>query len=416
MTNQNTKNLIKNIHYSKTPYHCVKLVSEILDKKGFIRLEEKDEWEIKTDGQYYIIRADSSLIAFSLNGVPKAFNIIAPHTDSSCLKIKSNPDMTAGGLHKLNCEVYGSPIMSSWLDRKLKIAGRAFYKDKKGFSSKLIESDYNVIIPNIALHLNREVNNAYKFNPQKDLLPVAGLGKGDIKDLVGDAISYDLFVIADEEGYTFGRDNALFAAPRLDDLSGVFGALEGFIAYPKGQSGAVNVMALFDNEEVGSLTRQGAASTFLFDALTRIVLSQGGGQEDFRRVLARSFLLSLDGAHATHPNHPELSDPTTSTELGGGVAIKHHANYHYTTDAISTAYIKDLFNAAGVKHQDMHVRSDLRAGGTLGSVSSGRVSIMAADIGLPQLAMHSAVEVACCADFDEVIGSAKTFYKNFRLD
>ncbi|MCL2555901.1 MAG: M18 family aminopeptidase [Firmicutes bacterium] len=408
-------NLIKNIHQSKTPYHCIKLVSEILDKKGFVKLYEKDGWKIKQDGNYYIIRADSSLIAFSLNGAAEAFNIAAPHTDSSCLKIKGNPDMTAGGLHKLNCEVYGSPIMSSWQDRKLKIAGRAFYKDKKGFSAKLIESDYNVVIPNISLHLNREVNNAYKFNPQKDLLPVTGMGKGDIKDLIGEAISYDLFVVVDELGYTFGRGNELFVAPRIDDLTGVFAALEGFITNSKGQAGVVNVLALFDNEEIGSLTRQGAASTFLFDMLTRIILSQGGSQEDFRRALASSFLMSLDNAHGTHPNHPDLSDPTTNTNLGDGIAIKHHANYHYTTDAISAAYVKDLFNTAGVKHQDSYVKSDLRAGGTLGSINSGRVSIMAADIGLAQLAMHSAMEMANVNDYQECIKAMSVFYKNFKI-
>jgi len=409
-------NLLKNIHYSKTPYHCVKLVAQTLDKKGFVRLDERDGWDkIKTDGNYYVIRADASLIAFSLNGDIKAFNIAAPHNDSCCLKVKHNPDMEGGGLHKLNCEVYGSPLMSSWLDRKLKIAGRVFYKDKKGITSKLIESDYNVLIPNINLHLNKDANTGYKFDAQKDLLPVVGLGKGDIKDLIGDAIAHDLFVVADEMGYVFGKDNALFASPRLDDLSGVFAGLEAFIAHPKGLKGTVNVLALFDNEEIGSLTRQGAASTFLFDVLMRIVLSQGGSQEEFRRILASSFLLSLDGAHATHPNHPDLSDPTTHTNLGGGIAIKHHCNYHYATDGISAAHIRVLFNEASVKWQDSHVKSGQRAGSTLGPVSSGRVSVMSADLGLPQLAMHSAVEIASVSDYEECIKGISTFYKNFSI-
>ena len=414
------KNLIKNIGLSPTTFHAVKTASDVLDKNGFVRLSEKDAWKLESQGKYYIVRADSSLIAFVLDGTADSFKIVASHTDSSCLKLKGSPDMEGGGMHRLNVEVYGSPIMSSWQDRKLKIAGRAFYADKKaagGVKGKLIESDYNVVIPNIALHLNREVNTAYKFNPQKDLVPVCGLGKGQIRDLVGDALDWELFVVCAEEGYTYGKDNLLIAAPRLDDLTGVFSSLTAFVDFANSpdvkKDGGVRVLALLDNEEIGSRTRQGAASWLLYDVLARINFALGGNDDKLRRALAGSFFVSLDNAHATHPNHPELSDPTSNTVLGGGIAVKYHANFAYSTDAESGALIKKLFKDYNVKYQDFYVRSDLRAGSTLGPVNSGFVSIMSADIGMGQIAMHSAIETASVSDYEEMIKGIAAFYKHF---
>ncbi|MCL2822150.1 MAG: M18 family aminopeptidase, partial [Firmicutes bacterium] len=225
--------LIADIKQSLTPFHTIEAVSAQLVKNGFVPLSEKSDWDLKKDGKYFVTRAGSSLVAFSLsNGCP-SFNIVAPHTDSACFKLKGKPDTSVAGLHKINCEVYGSPIFSTWQDRRLTIAGRAFYKDKKSCElvQKLVKSNFNVVIPNLPIHLNREVNNGYKFNPQKDMIPIAGLEKGDIlKEVVGeDAISSDLYVVCDESGYTFGKDNALLASPRLDDLQGVFGGLYAFL-------------------------------------------------------------------------------------------------------------------------------------------------------------------------------------------
>ena len=411
------KNLIKNIHASPTAFHAVKTASDILDKNGFVRLSEKEAWRLDKSGKYYIVRADSSLIAFVLDGKADAFNIVASHTDSCCFKLKGNPDM-GGVLSRLNIEVYGSPIMSSWQDRKLKLAGRAYYADKNGVKGKLIESDYPVVIPNLALHLNREVNNGYKFNPQKDLLPVSGISKGDIKSLVGDALSYDLFAVCAEEGYTYGHDKSLIACPRLDNLAGVFSSLTAFVDFANSEysarsAGTVKILALLDNEEIGSRTRQGAASWLLYDVLARINYAFGRTDNDLRCALARSMFVSLDNAHATHPSHPELSDPTSSTVLGGGIAVKHHANFSYTTDAESGALIKKLFKDHNIKYQDFYVRSDLRAGATLGPVNSGFVSINSVDIGMGQLAMHSAVETASVSDYEDMVKGMTAFYKHF---
>lgn len=397
------KDLLQNIGASYTAFHATARVCEILEKNGFSRLKD----EVKIGGKYYVTKNDSSVIAFSV-GEKKFFNIVAAHTDSPALKLKDNPETVSEGCGRLNVETYGGLLLGTWTDRKLRIAGRAFYVENGKVVSKLVSSPYNVVIPNLAIHMQRSVKN--EINAQIDMQPLTGLGKGDVKKLVGDAISYDLFLSCAEEGYEWGENGEFVSSPRLDDLEGVFGGLAAFTAAkPLG----VNVLCCFDNEEIGSGTKQGAASTFLADVLATVARGLKWSEAERSAAMDGSFIVSLDNAHASHPNHPELSDPTNRTLLGGGIAIKHHANCNYTTDGYSTALMKNLFNGAGVKYQDFYMRSDLRCGGTLGAISSSQVSIDSVDIGLPQLAMHSAVECAAKSDYEDLKKALTAFYTVF---
>lgn len=395
---------------SKTAYHAVENATAVLKENGFTELKENEKRKIEKGGKYFVTRNRSALVAFTV-GEKHSFNIVASHADSPCFKIKAEPSMTVENMVKLNVERYGGGLNYTFLDRPVTIAGRVVLTDGKTYESKTFTSAKTFVIPSVAIHFNRAANDGVKFNPQVDMSPLVsalsekGLEK-ELKDFAGDKkiIDGDLFVVSAEKPFVAGYGDELICSPRIDNLTSAYCSLKGLLAAkPK----AINVCYVADNEEVGSQTRQGAGSDFLLSVTARIADALGF---DLSAALADSFMVSFDNAHALHPNHPEFSDPTNKTLLGKGIAIKHHANFNYTTDALSSSIMKGVWQEKGVKYQDFYMRSDLPCGGTLGAISSSQLSITSIDIGLPQLAMHSACETACLTDIDEGIKAVTAFY------
>ncbi len=403
------------IEKAPTAYHAVNTIKEELIFHGYAELFEEDVWTLEDDGKYFVIRNGTSIIAFNFNKAKRGFMIAASHSDSPSFRVKATAELD-GAYTRLEVEKYGGMIYYSWLDRPLSIAGRVVLRTDFGIESRLvnIERDF-AVIPSVAIHMNRGINDGYKFNPASDMLPLVSMGGGcgitlsEIARLSGinaaDIISHDLFLYNRERGRVFGADNEFILAPRLDDLECVFASLEGFLNSEKTDS--IPVLAVFDNEEVGSETKQGAASTFLNDVLTRMASSD----EKCKQMFANSFMISADNAHAKHPNHPELSDADNAPILNGGVVIKWNANQKYATDGISDAVFKMIASRADAKLQTYYNRADLPGGSTLGSISNTKVSIPTVDIGLPQLAMHSASESAGAADLSELVKIFSQFFK-----
>ncbi len=416
---ENIKNLLTFIEKSPSPFHRVATVSEMLDNAGFTRLYEEEDWNLEKGKGYYVCRNMSSVLAFK---VPQndnyGFNIVASHCDSPTFKIKENPQMGTSYV-TLNTERYGGMIMSTWMDRPLSVAGRLIVKEKGGFAQKFVNIDRDLlIIPNLAIHMDRNMNDGKKFNPQVDMMPLYSLnkeGKGFItliaetagveeKDILG----HDLFLYNRQKGTVMGVDNDLIGCAKLDDLQCVFASLTGFIASKDEKS--MPVLAVFDNEEVGSSTKQGAASTFLFDTLNRTVKALGGDENTYRKALANSFMISADNAHAVHPNQPAIADPTNRPLINKGVVIKYNANQRYTTDAVSAAIFKGILEDMNIPYQTFANRSDIMGGGTLGNISNTKVALNTVDIGLPQLAMHSAFETAGVKDTEDFIKICEKFF------
>lgn len=395
---------------SKTAYHAVENLTLTLKEYGFAELKENEKWSVKKGGKYFVTRNRSSLIAFTV-GEKRSFNIVASHADSPCFKIKASPSMTVENMVKLNVERYGGGLNYTFLDRPVTIAGRVVLTDGKTYESKTFTSAKTFVIPSVAIHFNRAANDGIKLNPQVDMSPlVSALGeKGlekELNDFAGDKkiIDGDLFVVSAEKPFAAGYNDELICSPRIDNLTSAFCSVKGLLsADPK----AINVCYAADNEEVGSQTRQGAGSDFLLSVTKRIAESLGF---DYAAALADSIAVSFDNAHAVHPNHPEFSDPTNKTLLGKGIVVKHHANFNYTTDALSSSILKGVWKTNGVKYQDFYMRSDLPCGGTLGAISSSQVSVTSIDVGLPQLAMHSACETAAISDVGEGIKAVTAFY------
>jgi len=394
------------LNTSLTAYHAVENAKKELESNGFTELKENEIWQLNKVGKYFVIRDGSALIAFKLGGDNYSFNIAASHTDSPCLKVKLNGENSSAGTTKLNVERYGGGLNYTWLDIPLKVAGRVIVEKDGALYSKTVTLDQTFVIPSVAIHFNRSANEGIKLNPQIDMQVLSALGEQ--KALIsaceqkagGKVVDCDLFVVCGIQPFEVGFENALACAPRVDNLASAFASVQSIIEC---NSSAIPVVYLADNEEVGSRTKQGAGSTFLKDVLYRINGSLGKSEEEFRVALSTSFMLSCDNAHATHPNHPELSDPSNKVLLGGGLVIKHHANQNYTTDAMSSAITKHIFEKAGVKYQDFFMRSDLPCGGTLGAISSSQLSIRSVDVGLPQLAMHSTMETFALCDYTQYV-------------
>ncbi|MBR0086723.1 MAG: M18 family aminopeptidase, partial [Lachnospiraceae bacterium] len=309
---------------------------------------------------------------------------------------------------KLNVEGYGGMIASTWMDRPLTVAGRVIVRRGNGFATRLVNIDEDMLlIPNVAIHMNREINDGYTFNIQNDLLPLySGIeGKDSFMKRVAEnagvrpeeILGHDLYLTTREKPVIWGPDGEFFSSPRIDDLECAFAGTRGFIQGEKAEH--ICVLAIFDNEEVGSGTRQGAASTFLKDTLSRLMQALGKSEDDMRRYVSGSFLASADNGHAVHPNHPEKTDPTNRPYLNGGVLLKYAASQSYTTDGLSAAVFKDLCRKADVPYQTFFNRSDMRGGSTLGNISIRQVPVNSADIGLAQLSMHSAYETAGVKDY-----------------
>lgn len=405
----NTEKFFEFIKKSPSQYHVTEEIKNALLEKCFTEISERDTRAFSDGGKHFVIR-DSSIIAFSGSSRDSGFMICASHNDSPTLKVKN----TRGEKYaSLAVEPYGGLIYYSWLDRPLSIAGRVGVEADSGVEMKLVNIDRDIaVIPSVAIHMNRTVNDGVKLNPAKDMLPIIALGGScTLADIIAEhleinpdeVISHDLYLYLREEPRIIGNNGELILSPRLDDLSSVFASTEAFIsAKPKG----VNVLAVFDNEEVGSSTKQGAASTFLHDTLLRIA----GSEEKYLEMLTDSFLVSADNAHAAHQNHPELSDPDNSPLLDGGVVIKYNANQKYTTDARSDAIFRTVCKRAGVKVQTYTNRADLPGGSTLGQIAGTKVSVPAVDIGIAQLAMHSSNETMALKDLDSMYQALLEFY------
>lgn len=409
------RKLFDYIAASPSPYHAVAHSAETLRAAGFLPLSEGEDWDLTPGQGYYVTRNGSSLIAFRARRDFSGFLMTASHCDSPTFKIKENAELTGSGCRRLAVEKYGGMLMSTWMDRPLGIAGRVLLRKGSGIESRLLDlGGACVVIPNVAIHMNRKANDGYSWNPAVDLLPLWGSGeeKGFFRPTLAmalacreeDILATDLALYNPQEGVEW---NGLLSAPRLDDLQCAFSALTAFLA--AGESGAIPVYCLFDNEEVGSQTKQGAASTFLRDTLERVCEALGQGAKYCQKV-ARSFLLSCDNAHAVHPNHPELSDPNHGVKLNGGVVIKYNAAQHYTSDGVSAALFQLLCEEAGVPFQRYANRADMAGGSTLGNIANTQVSLNTVDIGLPQLAMHSAWETAGAEDTSSLVKALTVFY------
>ena len=392
---------------SPTCYHAAATAAELLAAAGYAPLDEGQRWQLRPGGKYYMTRGGSALIAFRVpEHAPAGFRLAAAHGDSPCFKLKENAALRDGGYLRLNTEVYGGLRMSSWFDRPLSVAGRLFTEEDGVLRQTLVNIDRDLlVIPSVAIHFDRAANDGVKYRANVDTLPLAGSdGAADILTLAAesaglrpeDVLGSDLLVYCRQPGTLLGSSDELFMAPRLDDQACVWGCLHGFLESSGGAH--LPVFCLLDNEEVGSATPEGAASTLLRDVLRRIAGALDVDEEGYQMLLSHSLLVSADNAHAIHPNHPEYADAENAPVLNGGVVIKYNAAQRYATDGVSAAVFREVCRAADVPVQVFANRSDLRGGSTLGSIAGTHMPVPTADVGMPQLAMHSAVETAGAAD------------------
>lgn len=409
--------LINFIEKSPTAFHAVASCTEILEAQGYSRLCEQDEWKLEAGKGYYITRNQSSVIAFRIpKGTPCNFLVAASHTDSPMFKVKSEANAPAFEQYaRINTEPYGGTIFSTWLDRPLSLAGRVIVSDGEKIEARLINFDRDLlVIPNVAIHMQRGINSGHSYNPAVDLLPLLSQdAKTDFATFVATEagckkealLGYDLYIYNRTPATRFGMNEEFFSAPRIDNLMCVFGTLNGFVSAQNQNS--VTLFYAADNEETGSSTKQGAGSVFLSDVIDRICEDCG---IDRRRALASSMLVSADNAHAKHPNHPELSDSKNAPHMNGGVVIKSNAAQKYTTDGISASIFGEICAHADVPTQPYANRSDMPGGSTLGSIATTLTPMLSVDIGMAQLAMHSAYETAGTNDIYHLIRATETFY------
>lgn len=446
MSKKCAQGLLSFIEKSPSCFHVIENIRVELEETGYEELKERDAWTLFPGGKYYVICNGSSMIAFQIPGSEadvteakaepkdviesgnltdfKGFHIVAAHSDSPTFKLKEAPEILVEESYvKLNTEKYGGMILSTWMDRALSVAGRVVVRGKDEETNvALVNMDKDLcVIPNLAIHMNRDMNKGMEYNPQTDMLPLMSdvaesKGKGALAELVAkeaavspeDILGQDLYLYVREKGRILGENGEFVLSPKLDDLQCVYAGYQAFLeSTPKDY---INVYAIFDNEEVGSGTRQGADSTFLSDVLERIGECFSKDRSLFLRRIAESFLISADNAHAVHPNHPEKADPTNRPYLNRGIVIKHHGSQKYATDAVSAAKMKMICERAKVPFQTYANRSDVPGGSTLGNISTAHVSVMSVDIGLPQLAMHSAVETAGTKDTLYAIMALKEFW------
>ena len=398
---------------SHSVYHAQAYLAGVLENAGYTRLYEQDDWTLAPGGKYYLSRGGSALVAFRIpGGTPRGFLMSASHSDRPTFKVKENFELTAA-YTRMAVERYGGMLMAPWLDRPLSIAGRVTVETENGVETRLLDIDRDLLlIPNVAIHMNRQANEGYKWNPAVDTLPLIG-GAGAAgklpalleKEAGGKILGQDLYLYIRQKATVWGIDEEYISSAALDDLECAWGCTQGFLRGK--ESGSIPVLCVFDSEEVGSVSPQGAASSLLEDTLTRICdclrLNRG-------RMLAQSFLVSADNAHAIHPNHPEYADPNNAPVMGGGPVIKYNANLSYCTDSVSAAVFRKICAGAGVRTQSFHNRADLRGGSTLGGISLGHVSVPTVDIGLAQLAMHSCYETAAVSDTIDLETAMEAYY------
>ena len=414
------RDLMNFLDSSVTMFHAINECEKVLQRSGFIYLPENEKWNINK-GKYYTKRNSSSLIAFDIAEGDYHFQISAAHSDSPTFKLKDRPVIEANGYLKLNVEGYGGMINATWLDKPLTLAGRVMVNTDKGIETRLLNIDRDLlIIPNVPIHFNREINKGFAFNNQVDMLPILSAGnlkEDDFDNILAKELGIepeailakDLYLVNRQKAAVIGFDNELISSGRLDDLECVYTSLRGFVEAEN--KNHINVFAVFDNEEVGSVTKQGAMSTFLASTLDRLNTALGKSKEEYYRAIAKSMLISCDNAHAVHPNHPELFDVKNRPVLNQGIAIKESANQKYTTDAFSRAILKKILEKKNIPYQTFANRSDIAGGSTLGNLSNTVVSMNAVDIGLPQLAMHSAYETAGAKDVGYAFETLKAFFE-----
>ncbi len=403
--------LNKFIKKATSPFHTVDTVSEELKSKGFEELDIAEKWEIKNKGRYYIKVYDSTLMAFTVgaNGMDGGnLRVCSAHTDFPCFKLKPNAAINENGYRKFNTEVYGGAILNTWLDRPLSIAGRVITKEKDEFKVESRLFDFSrpvLIIPNLAIHLNRDVNKGVALNKQKEMLPVADIiskeaDKLSLEEQLSeqmnikreDILDYELYVYQCEAGEKIGFDKTMFSSPRLDNLTSVKAAVDGITGAKERESG-INMVILYDNEEIGSRTKQGAQSDITLLLLEKIILSLGKTREDMIDYLLNGMMLSADVAHGMHPNYPEKCDITNKPMLNGGTVIKIAASQSYANDGAASAFVKLLAKKSSTPCQTFVNRSDMQGGSTLGAITSTILPMRTIDIGVPVLSMHSAREL-----------------------
>ncbi|MGG7142016.1 M18 family aminopeptidase [Clostridium nigeriense] len=409
--------LIDFLYKSPTAYHSVKTIKERLDLNGFNEIKESDRWNLQKDGKYYVIKNDSALIAFTIgNGdiEEEGFKLIGAHTDSPGFRIKANPEIVSEGKYlKLNTEVYGGPILYTWFDRPLGIAGKVTLKGKSPLKPEVKLVNINkpvLIIPSLAIHMNRSVNEGFNINRQKDTLPLLSLindkfeKDGYLVDILAkelsvnssDILGFDLGLYEIEKGAIIGLNEEFISSGRLDDMWMVYAGIQALIESKSNKS--TKVMVCIDNEEIGSLTPQGANSALLLNILERITLALGKDREGLHRALANSLMISADLAHAVHPNVEEKHDPTNRPVLGNGPVLKTAASGSYSTDSYNAAIFEGLCKSAEVPYQKFFNRSDVRGGTTIGPITSSLLTIPVMDMGAPLLSMHSIRELAAVKD------------------
>lgn len=407
---------------SVSAFHAVKAVCDRLERAGYARLGEAEAWKIAPGGKYFVTRNQSSVIAFRVpeSGLAPA-TIAACHSDSPVFRVKPIAELESQGRYvQLNTERYGGMIMSTWLDRPLSVAGRALVRTENGLESRLVNIDRDLLlIPNLAIHMNREVNEKCSFNAQVDMLPLYGpISAKDsfdarVAEAAGakpeDVLGSDLFLYNRMQPSVWGPEDDYISAPRLDDLECAYTALCALLDAKAGER--VQMLCVFDNEEVGSGTRQGADSSFLEDVLARAARALGADDEALRACLASSFMASADNAHALHPNHPEKADARNRPVMNGGVVVKFSANQKYTTDGLSCAIFTEACRRAGAPFQYFTNRSDMIGGSTLGNISGAHVSISTVDVGLAQLAMHSSYETAGTRDAESMVRALTALFE-----
>lgn len=444
MYQETAEALLRLIAMSPDCFHVVANLKTMLDMQGFRELKEAERWTLVPGGKYYVTRNGSALMAFRLPGTDfRGFRIIASHSDSPSFKIKENPELPGAGCYvRLNTERYGGMLMAPWFDRPLSVAGRVFAEvtnageamnlpaeldpelkklltGRKRVEERLVNIDRDLLmIPSLAIHMDRKVNEGKSLNAQKDLLPLLGSEavKGQFARLVAEAagaapeqiLSSDLYLYDRTAPSVWGAEREFISSPRLDDLECAFCTFFGFQRAVNDTD--VPVYALFDNEEVGSSTRQGAASTFLKDTLRRIGIAEGRDEEQYYTAVAESFMISADNGHAVHPNVPEKADPVNRPVMNGGIVLKYSANQKYTTDAASAAVVRKICRDADIPCQVFTNRSDVPGGSTLGNISGNQVPVRTADIGLAQLAMHSPYETGGVKDPEYLRRFAEAFY------
>jgi aspartyl aminopeptidase len=418
--------LIDFINDSPTAFQVTKNIVSELEQSGFVKLNEKEKWNLEKNKSYFVVRNQSSVIAFKTgNGeiAQTGFKLIGAHSDSPALKIKSESESVIKNNIKIGVEIYGGPIKASWTDRELSIAGRVIVKDGEKYESKLIDFKNPVaIIPNLPIHLNNKINEGFNYNAQEHLQAIIGLtdNKGEknfLKNKIADNLGieqetifdFDLFLYDCAKSKLCGFNNEFLVSGRLDNLAMTHAILKAILETENNKS--VDVAVFFDNEEIGSRTLQGADSSFLNDTLQRISFVESNFFEDYKRAIANSFLISSDMAHAFHPDYPSKHDPFYTPEINKGPVIKYNANYRYSTTAESAAYFANICEKAGVPYQKMTNRSDMKSGSTIGPMTSAALGIKSVDIGNPMWAMHSTRETAGTLDHNYVIKAFKEFYK-----